>query len=99
MRVKTGKIGGGEPNTSRGYCRNRVSVSKAPVGVINLNLPISVLISESSIDRKGVLDRENGTCLLIIELTAFETQYAVDDVLKHRDVLLDVFLVYVILTI
>ena len=78
MRVKTGKIGGGEPNTSRGYCRNRVSVSKAPVGVINLNLPISVLISESLIGRKGVLDRENGTCLLIIELTAFETEYAVE---------------------
>ncbi len=62
----------------RGLQRNRASVSKAPVGVINLNLPISVLTSESSIDRKGGLDRENGTYLLIIELTAFNTAYAVE---------------------
>ena len=62
----------------RGLQRNRASVSKAPVSVINLNLPISFLTSESSIDRKGGLDRENGTYLLIIELTAFETAYAAE---------------------
>jgi hypothetical protein len=62
----------------RGLQRNRASMSKAPVGVISLNLPISVLTSESSIDVKGGLDKENGTYLLIIELTAFETAYAVE---------------------
>jgi hypothetical protein len=62
----------------KGLLSNRASVSKAPVGVISLNLPISVLTSESSIDVKGGLDKENGTYLLIIELTAFETAYAVE---------------------
>ena len=47
------------------------------IGVINLNLPISVLTSESTIIRKGGIDRDTGTLLLIIELTAYESAYTV----------------------
>ena len=57
-------------------CRELVN-QWVPVGVINLNLPISVLTSESTIIRKGGIDRDTGTLLLIIELTAYESAYTV----------------------
>ena len=61
----------------KGLQRARESVGVAPVGVINLNLPIPVLTSESTIIRKGEIDRDTGTLLLIIELTAYESAYTV----------------------
>lgn len=58
-----------------GLKKNRESKGEAPIGVVNLNLPIPVLTAEETIIRKGGQIKENGTVLLIVELTAFESLY------------------------
>lgn len=54
----------------------RASKGDAPVGTIDLTLPIPVLTTENSITRSGKKSID-GSVIMLVELTAYESEYSV----------------------
>nr|CAH0101689.1 unnamed protein product [Daphnia galeata] len=77
--IKTGKIPSGHPKIvqlKKGLQNYRDSKDDTPIGTIDLTLPIPVLTTENSISRSG-RKKKDGTIIMIIELTAYESLYSV----------------------
>ncbi len=67
---------------------NRERIDQTPMGSIELTLPISVQTAESSIERYGMRQKEDGSRVLIAELTAYQSMYTVkeeEDAVKFED--------------
>jgi hypothetical protein len=77
--IKTGKNQFCHPKIvqlKKGLQNYRDSKDDTPIGTIDLTLPIPVLTTENSISRSGRKNKD-GTMIMIIELTAYESLYSV----------------------
>jgi hypothetical protein len=77
--IKTGKIPYCHPKIvklKKGLQNYRDSKDDTPIGTIDLTLPITNLTTENSISRTGKKNKD-GTMIMIIELTAYESLYSV----------------------
>ena len=76
--IKTGKIPFCHPKIvqlKKGLQNYRDSKDDTPIGTIDLTLPIPVLTTENLISRSGRKNKD-GTMIMIIELTAYESLYS-----------------------
>lgn len=67
---------------------NRERIDQNPTGSMELTLPISVQTAESSILRYGVRQQNDGSRVLIAELTAYQSMYTVkeeEDAVKFEE--------------